>query len=70
MLPFFAECTPSQFECSQEAFCLPQSYVCDGIEDCLLPDDEIQCDTSKMMIEIYCAYTFYIPSDNVYKILL
>jgi hypothetical protein len=42
----FVECTSSQFECSQEAFCLPQSYVCDGIEDCLLPDDEIQCDTN------------------------
>ena len=46
MLPFFLACTASEFECRQEAFCLPPSYVCDGIEDCLLSDDETQCDTS------------------------
>lgn len=44
----FLECKSSEYECFRESFCLPQSYVCDGIKDCLYSADEWQCNTSKV----------------------
>ena len=43
----FLDCDVGTFRCSQDDFCIPQSYVCDGIKDCLFSDDEANCITSK-----------------------
>ena len=44
----FLECKSSEFECFRESLCLPQSYVCDGVKDCLFSSDEWQCNIGKI----------------------
>ena len=43
------ECTKKQFQCKNTGFCIPESWKCDGYNDCIDFSDELGCivDTKK-----------------------
>lgn len=45
-------CASNQFACSDELFCVPGGWLCDGEEDCVDGSDELNC---KLISVLDCA---------------
>lgn len=43
-------CPTDKFSCDNKSLCIPQSWMCDGVNDCVDESDENQCanKTSKL----------------------
>nr|XP_026693491.1 flocculation protein FLO11 isoform X4 [Ciona intestinalis]XP_026693492.1 flocculation protein FLO11 isoform X5 [Ciona intestinalis] len=43
-IPTVADCLDNEYKCSSGFSCISQTFVCDGVPDCLDSDDENNCD--------------------------
>ncbi|GFO29048.1 low-density lipoprotein receptor, partial [Plakobranchus ocellatus] len=56
------QCQDGDYKCPQSTFCIPLTFVCDGIPDCWYGEEEVDCEVCPKE-EVHCNQTYCIPKE-------
>ncbi|RUS87493.1 hypothetical protein EGW08_004747 [Elysia chlorotica] len=56
------QCEDGEYKCPQSTFCIPASFVCDGVPDCWYGEEELGCKLCPTE-QVHCNLTYCIPKE-------